>query len=173
MAQSLATIRSKNLTEIYGRRLGLYPETHPNAPGFLGGVSDLVRVVTDLTSGSSATPLPNHGYVNINVTSAGTTVAAAGGTFLLSNPAPGVSVKIFSGVQGTTSTQGSTTVALIRPTTAFLLASSEGTTMTTVLLSFGCGIELHGITTDLYRVGARMGAASSAGEPGISINGTT
>ena len=152
MAQSLETLRNNIVTHVFGRRLGLHQDDT------IVGPKDLKRAVQDLTSASTATALNNYGIVNINVTSAATT--AAGGVFLLSNPIPGVAVEIYSGVKGTTSTQGSTSVALLRPSTAFLLLSSEGTTNVAAQIAFGMGVRLIGITTDAYQIGQRSGSTA-------------
>jgi hypothetical protein len=160
MAISLQTLRGQRKTSIYGRRLGL---AAGNVTGeeWLQGMTGVKQPVTELTSGSTSQTLVQ-GFTAINVTSAVTTGT---NTFLLPLPVPGARVTYSQGVAGTTSTQGSTAIALIRPSTAFVIESSEGTTNTTVLLPFGTAVELMGMSTARYKVSGRSGL--------LTVNGTT
>ena len=162
MAQSLETIRNQILTSIFGRRLGLDPND------YLVGQKDIKHVVTDLTSASTATAIPAHGFVSYTGTSLATTTANAGATFLLSNPVTGVSVTVFN-VNALTSagSPGSTAFTMIRPSTAFVILSSEGTTNTTVNVAAGCAVTLTGLTTGVVAVTNRITLA------GVIVNGTT
>lgn len=149
MAISLNTLRSAKQTSIHGRRLAL------DVNDFLVGPKGVREAVTELTSGTTDQTLPNYGLTQINATSANTTATNA---YFIPNPTPGVSVRYAHGVDGTTSTQGSTSVALQRATTAFYIESSEGTTNIGVLLPFGTMVELTGMTTARYKVTARSGS---------------
>jgi hypothetical protein len=122
--------------------------------------------VSDLTSASTATAIPAFGYVNVTGTSLAT--SAAGGTFLLSNPVPGVEVTICN-INAATSaaSPGSTAMTFIRPSTAFVMYSSEGTTETTINLAPGSAVVLAGLSTGAYQVKGRTTLA------GVIINGTT
>ncbi len=57
--QTLAQIRAKTRTSVHGRQLGLGDD-------YLGGVKDLRKVVTHVTT--AGTVLPNHGIVILNST---------------------------------------------------------------------------------------------------------
>lgn len=158
MAQSLDSIRNKIVTTLLGRRLGL------DADEFLCGPKDLKHVVTDLTSASTATAIPNHGLVNIT----GTSLLTSAQTFLLSNPAPGVEVTITNiNADSSAASPGSTALTMIRPSTAFLIRSSEGTTETTINLAVGAAVTLMGLSTGYYQVKGRTTLA------GVIVNGTT
>lgn len=159
MALLIETIRSSILDSIKGRKIGLNPA------GYLAGPQDIVRQVTDLTSGSTATAIPAYGAVNVAASSLAT--SAAGGTFLLSNPVPGVGVVISNVATSQAATGGSTAMTFIRPSTAFYMQSTEGSTMTTLNLTWGSAVELFGLSTALYLVKSRT---SLAGSP---MNGTT
>lgn len=158
MALSLTTLRNTILTSLHGRRLGL------GANDFLQGQKDLKRVVTDMTSASTGTAIPNHGYVGITGSSALTSAQ----TFLLSNPEPGVEVTIANlNANSSAASPGSTALTMIRPSTEFYIRSSEGSTGTTINLTPGCAVTLAGLSTDLYQVVQRITLA------GTIINGTT
>lgn len=160
MAQSVNDLRSKILTSIYGRRLGM------DANEFLVGQKDIKKAVLDLTTGSTATALNNYGQVNIVASSLGT--SAAGAAFLLSNPEAGVDVSICNvNANSSAASPGSTALTLLRPSTAFVILSSEGSTMTTINLTPGSNIVLHGLSSALYQVKSRTTLA------GTVINGTT
>lgn len=160
MAFSLNAARNAMITSVFGRRLGL------DVGEYLVGAYDIRRTVTDLTSASTATAVPNQGITNIVGTSLMT--SAAGGCFLLSNPLPGVSYTVFN-VNAATSaaSPGSTALMLIRPTTAFVLQSSDGTTLTTINLTPGSAITITGLSTG---IAVATGRTSLAGTP---MNGTT
>lgn len=164
MAISLVSIRSGRQTSIYGRRLALARQSGvagAAAEEYLVGMNDVKRPVTELSSGSTGTSISPSAVTNINVTSAATT--ATGGAFLLSNPQPGVSCFVGTGVSGTTSTQGSTAIALIRPSANVAIESSEGSTMAAILLAYGNVVRLLGMSTARYKVVARSGAVTLTG----------
>lgn len=163
MAISLNTLRSAKQTSIHGRRLAL------DQQDFLVGPKGLREAVVELTSASTAQTLGNYGFNQINVTSAVTTATNA---FFIPNPTPGSRVSYSQGVSGTTSTQGSTSIALQRATTAFYIESSEGTTNIGVLLPFGTVVELLGMTTDRYKVANRVGVATTLAAA-VSLTGTS
>ena len=158
MAQSRNTLMASIITSIFGNRLGL------DSGEYLVGPRSMKTQVADLTSASTATALSAFGLNNILATTLAT--SAAGGAFTLPNPVPGVSMKVTSNPTAATGV-GSTAVWLLRPSTAFYIRSSEGTTMTSINLPTGSAIELTGVTTDQYMVTARNTLA------GTVINGTT
>jgi hypothetical protein len=160
MAQSLETLKNRIKTSLFGRRLGL------DNDDYLVGPPDIKREVTDLTSGSTATAIPARGIVNVTGSSLAT--SGAGGTFLLSNPVPGVEVTICNlNADTSAASPGSTAMTFIRPSTAFLIRSSEGTTETTINLAVGAAVTLVGLSTGYYQVKNRTTLA------GVIINGTT
>lgn len=160
MALSLNSIRNSMITSVFGRRLGLDKDE------YLAGVLDVRRIVTDLTSASTATAIPNNGLVTFTGTSLAT--SGAGGGFLMSNPVAGVDVTIFN-INAATSaaSPGSTAFTMLRPTTAFVIQSSEGTTETTINLAAGCAVTLTGVSSGIYAVKSRVTLA------GVIVNGTT
>ncbi len=161
MAQSLATLGNSIITSLFGRRLGL------DKDGFLVGFLDNKKVVTDLTTASTATAIPNNGIVQFTGTSLGT--SAAGGTFVLGLPVPGVSVTV-TNVNPVTSaaSPGCTAFFMIRPSTAFTIMTTGGTTMTTVQVIPGASVTLTGLTTALYQFTSMTGTSAA-----VLLNGTT
>ena len=141
MAQSLQTLRSKILTSIHGRRLGLDPDET------LVGPKSLKLTVQDLTSASTATVVNNYGVVVARISGSMTTATA---NFLLSNPIPGVDVELNYAQTSQAATAGSTGIAFSRPTTAFYIQSSDGSTGVAVLLTQGSACTLRGLSTDAY-----------------------
>lgn len=142
MAQSLETMKSGIVTTIYGRRLGLQVDET------LVGPKSLKFSVQDLTSGSSVgTVVNNYGVVVARISGSMTTANAA---YFLSNPIPGVGVKLCFALTSMGATAGSTAISFQRATTAFLIQSTDTSTGIGVLLTQGSACELMGITTDAY-----------------------
>jgi hypothetical protein len=143
MAQSLETLKSNIVTTVYGRRLGLQSDET------LVGPKSLKFAVQDLSSASTAgTVLNNYGVVVARIS--GSITTATQPQFLLSNPIPGVGVKICFALTSMGATAGSTAVAFQRATTAFLIQSTDTSTGIGVLLTQGSACELMGLTTDAY-----------------------
>lgn len=142
MAQSLETLRGNNITPIYGRRLGLQLDET------LAGPKAFKKPVQDLTSGSTATALNNYGTVVVRITGVAST--STGGAFLLANPIPGVDVEVCYAQTSQAATAGSTAVAFIRPSTAFYIQSTDGSTGVAVLCAQGGAFTLRGVSSDLY-----------------------
>lgn len=158
MAQLLETLRSSIIDSIKGRKLGL------DLNGYVVGVPDVKRQVTDLTSASTGTSIPAYGFVGIT----GTSLLTSAQAYLLSNPVPGVEVTIANlNADSSAASPGSTALTMMRPSTAFVIKSSEGTTMTTINLAVGNVVKLLGLSTGVYQVSARSGTA------GVIVNGTT
>lgn len=148
MAQSLETLRSNNITSLFGRRAGLQLDET------LAGIKAVKHAVQDLTSASTGSTLNNYGMVNI----AGTSLLTSAQIFLLPNPIPGVSVQISNvRANATAGTSGSTALALSRPSTAFYIESSEASTGVGIVLSEGASVVLSGLSTAKYVVAARSG----------------
>lgn len=141
MAQSLETLRNNRITSLYGRRLGL------DSDETLVGVKGLKEVVQDLTSASTGTSVNNYGTVVARISGSMTTATA---NFLLSNPIPGVDVRLCYAQTSQAATAGSTGIAFSRPSTAFYIQSSDGSTGVAVLLTQGSACTLRGLSTDAY-----------------------
>lgn len=135
MAQTLETIRGLARTTIHGRRLGIGHDE------FLVGVKDIRKVVTEATSDTTGTNLPNHGLVSV--------VTTTDDGWTLTDPEIGVSVRIAT---GTTSTGVHTITGA-----AATIVSSEQSTMGVISIVGGGGmsVELMGLTTAKWLVTAR------------------
>lgn len=140
MAQSLDTARRLSKTSIRGRRLGL------DGDEFLVGVKDVRHVVTNATSSTTATNLPNHGLVSI--------ITTTNDGWVLADPEVGVGVKI---VTGSTST-GVHTVTCANAT----IFSSVSTTIGIISFIGGGGscCELMGLTTAVWSLVSRTSTAT-------------
>lgn len=158
MAKTLETFRSSVVDSVKGRKLGL------DNGGYLVGIPGVPQPVTDLSSGSTATAILPYGVTRLQLTTAAT--SGAGGVFILSNPVPGVSCTIINGYTST-GALGSTAATLLRPSTAFYIISSEGTTNTTIVMSSQGQVTLTGVSTDAYVVSSRTLTSM------VSANGTT
>lgn len=142
MAQLLETLRSRNVTPIYGRRLGLQQDET------LAGPKDIKKQVVDLTSASTAQAIPNHGYVVARIS--GSITTATQPAFTISNPIPGVDVCVNYAQTSQAATAGSTALAFIRASTAFYIQSTDGSTGVAVLVAHGGAFTLRGLSTDAY-----------------------
>lgn len=138
MAQSLDDNRDLSITSIRGRRLGL------DGSEFLVGVKDVRKVVTNATSDTTGTLLPNHGLVSV--------VTTTNDTWTLTDPAAGVSVTL---VTASTST-GVHTIS----NQAATINSSNGDEGDGVLLKgAGAYVQLMGLTTAVWALTARASTA--------------
>ena len=139
MALSLATIRSKILTSIHGRRLGL------DSDEFLAGPKGVRQVVTNATSDTTATAIPNHGFVTV--------VTTTDDGWTLTDPLPGISVRI-----ATNST--STGTHTVTPAAATINSTNGIAGSAFQLVSQGAYIELTGVTTAVWAVTSRGSTAT-------------
>jgi hypothetical protein len=138
MAQSLDQARSKIKTSIHGRRLGLDNDE------MLVGVKAIRHVVTNGTSDTTGTALPNHGLVSV--------VTTTDDSWILTDPIPGVPVRL---VSGSTST-GVHTVTCA----AAVIHSTNGIEGASVLLKgAGAHAELTGLTTAAWSLTSRGSTA--------------
>lgn len=157
MAQSLETLRSSNITSLFGRRAGLQSDET------LAGIKDVKRVVQDLTSASTGTTLNNYGIVNIS----GTSLLTSAQVFLLPAPIAGVEVTINNQRLNTTAgTSGSTVISIDRSTATHQIASSEASSGVAIQLNEAASVTLKGITSTLYQLTARSGV-------GVTVLGAT
>lgn len=152
MAQSLETLRSNNVTPIYGRRLGLQQDET------LAGPKDIKRAVQEITSASTATTVNSHGIVVARMSGSMTTASQP--AILLGNPIPGVAVDLVYAFTSYGATAGSTAVAFQRGTTDFTIHSSNTSTGIGVLLAQGKTVRLLGLTTDQYAVQGPLGTTA-------------
>ncbi len=158
MAQSLETLRGRILTSLFGRRLGLDKDE------YLVGPYDMKAVVTDLTSASTGTAIPAYGVTNIT----GTSLLTSAQTYLLSNPVPGVACTICNlNANTSAASPGSTAMTMVRPSTAFYINTTDGSTVTTLNITPGSAVTLMGLSTALYQIVGRTSLA------GVIANGTT
>ncbi|MGD9382245.1 MAG: hypothetical protein PVI03_07360 [Candidatus Thorarchaeota archaeon] len=138
MAQSLENNRSKIKTSVHGRRLGLDNDE------FLVGVKGIRMVVTNATSDTTGTAIPNHGLASV--------VTTTNDSWTLTDPIPGVPVRLAT---GSTST-GTHTITCAAAT----IYSTNGIEGASVLMSAaGAHIELTGLTTAAWVVTSRGSTA--------------
>lgn len=158
MASLLQTLRNSILDSIKGRKFGLDKDE------YIVGPLAFKPQVLDLSSASTATAIPPYGITHLLLTTAAT--SAAGGGFIMSAPVPGVSVKIVNDYTST-GALGSTAATILRASNAFSFQSSEGTTMTTIVLSSQGFVELTAISSAIYQITSRSLTTMAA------ANGTT
>lgn len=133
MAQSLDEARAEMLTSVHGRRLGI------DHAEFLTGVKGIRRVVTNATSATTGTNLPNHGLVSV--------VTTTDDTWTLTDPIAGCEVTICAGSSST----GVHTVSCAAAT----IISSNGIEGDGVVLNKGGYVQLEGLTTAVWMLTSR------------------
>ena len=141
MAQSIADIVGKMKTSIHGRRLGL------DNTGRLTGALGTRKVVTNATSATTGTALPNHGLVTV--------VTTTNDTWILTDPEAGCEVTVVTGSSST----GTHTVTCDN---AAINSSASSTAPGFVLTGGNAGITLVGATTALWVVAATRGTTAQA-----------
>lgn len=134
MAQTLEQGRSKAKTSIHGRRLGIDDTEH------LTGVKGIRNVVTNHTSNSTGTNIPNHGVAVIE--SSGTD------SFTLDDPIEGCVIHIAQ-----SSTAGTNTIV---PANASFQTSASSTGKALVMSGLA-GVTLVGASTSLWLASGRSG----------------
>ena len=146
MAQSLETLRGKNVTPIFGRRLGLQQD------GTLAGPLEMKLAIEDITSTVPTTALA-YGMTRVQ-----TSGSSQGPTqHFLPAPIPGVRKYICMHSTSTGSQQFRSTA-----NGASILTASDGTTAGT--LNFrgpGGSVELMGLTTAVWTVIGGMNVGST------------
>lgn len=151
MTQLLETLRNNILTSLYGRRLGLDKDQ------FLVGTKALKVATQTLTSGTTATAIPNYGATNITVTTGSASTASSVGTtevgtsWALEAPAEGVEKMIYLGL---TTTGRSTAGAVIQFGTGVTAYDSSITSSATGAKMDGTGawLRLWGLSTAQWMV---------------------
>ena len=141
MAQSLDTARKQIKTSVHGRRLGI------DHTEFLAGVKDIRRVVTQATSDTTGTALPNHGLVSV--------VTTTNDTWTLTDPVEGVQVELTTG-------STSTGVHTISCAAATIVSSVSSTFGGVTLTGGGAGMILSGLTTAVWTVTSRIGTTATS-----------
>ena len=136
MAQTLDAARSRSKTSVHGRRLGI------DRDEFLVGVKGIINVVTEATSATTGTNLPNHGLVSV--------VTAAARTWVLNDPVIGVQVELAT---GSTSTAAHT----ISCDNATIVSSQSSTFGAVVLTGGAAGVILKGLSTAVWLLTSRSG----------------
>jgi hypothetical protein len=131
MPFSLEEARNQIITSLYGRRLGLDKDNR------LIGIKGRREVITEATSNTTATQLPNFGIV---------TIASSNDiTWVIEDPQIGCEVKILTGTTSTGNHYIQTDNATIK--------SSFGSTQTQIdFLGGGAGMTLVGLSTSLWGV---------------------
>jgi len=147
MAQSLETLRSTNITPIYGRRLGLQSDET------LAGPKDIKLAIEDITSTVATTALA---YGITRVLTSGSSQGPV--QHNLPVPIPGVRKTILLQSTSTGSQQfGSTANG------AAIISASDGTTKGWInFVGPGGSITLIGLTTALWGVIARDGSSAAS-----------
>jgi hypothetical protein len=131
MPQSLEEARSKIVTSLHGRRIGLDDDER------LIGIKGRREVVTEATSDTTATKLPNYGVVTV--------VSSNEETWVIEDPIPGCEVKILTGSTSTGNHYINTDTATFK--------SSFGSTQTQIdMLGGGAGLTLIGLSTSLWGI---------------------
>jgi len=131
MPFSLEEARNQIITSLYGRRLGLDKDNR------LIGIKGRREVITEATSNTTATLLPNFGIV---------TIASSNDiTWVIEDPQIGCEVKILTGSTSTGNHYIQTDNATIK--------SSFGSTQNQIdFLGGGAGMTLVGLSTSLWGV---------------------
>lgn len=141
MALTLETIRNRILTSIHGRRLGLDRNEQ------IAGIKGMTRPVTDATSDTTGTDLPNYGILSV--------VTTTDDTWRLTAPYVGAEVTVMTGSSST----GVHTVAMAAGT---VIRSTNGIAGANVVLAGpGAAVNLAGITTALWAVTSMAGSTPS------------
>lgn len=151
MAQSLETLRSGNITSIYGRRLGFQPDET------LAGPKEMKLAIEDIGVSASTVLNPTTALA-YGVTRVLTSGSSQGPTqHFLPAPIPGVRKYI---VMHTTSTGSQQFLSTANG--ASILAASDGTTKS--VLNFtgpGGSVQLLGLTTAVWAVVGGMNVGST------------
>ncbi len=139
MAFSLDQLRRRILTSIHGRRLGL------DHNEFAVGPKGLRVPITDATSDTTGTALPNHGLVSV--------VTTTDDVWTLTDPLPGCEVTLFTG-------SSSTGVHAIVPAAATIVSSNGIAGSSISMGGAGASITLAGISTAAWILKNALGAST-------------
>ena len=140
MALSLETIRNRIRTSIHGRRLGLDGNEQ------IAGIKGMTRPVTDATSDTTGTALPNYGVVSV--------VTTTNDSWTLTDPYVGAEVSLMTGSSSTGIHTITCAAATIRSTNGIAGAN-------VVLTGMGACVNLVGISTAIWAVTSMSGSTPS------------
>lgn len=141
MALSLETLKNGILTSIHGRRLGLDKDET------LVGPKHMKRQVTDATSDTTGTALPNHGINSV--------VTSTNDTWTLTDPYGGAEVTLITGSSSTGIHTITCAAATIRSTNGIAGAN-------VVLTGAGASMSLLGISTGVWATVGSHGSTVSS-----------
>ena len=140
MALSLETIRDRIRTSIHGRRLGL------DGNDQIAGIKGMTRPVTDATSATTGTALPNYGINSV--------VTTTDDSWTLTDPYVGAEVTLMTGSSSTGIHTITCAAATIRSTNGIAGAN-------VVLTGAGACVNLVGISTAIWAVTSMAGSTPS------------
>ena len=140
MALSLNTLKNAILTSLHGRRLGLDKDE------CLVGPKLMKRPVTDATSDTTGTALPNHGVVSV--------VTTTNDTWTLTDPFVDAEVTLMTG-------SSSTGIHTINCAAAVIYSTNGVEGSDVILTGAGAGMSLIGISTSQWSVTSRAGSSPS------------
>jgi len=141
MAFSLENLRSNILTSIHGRRLGI------DHNGFLVGPKPVRHQVTNATSDTTGTAIPNNGFHTV--------VTTTNDTWTLTDPAPGCEVTLGAGTV-------STGIHTISPVAATIISTNGVAGSGIAFDGPGDSISLVGISTAQWMVTSNSNSVVSS-----------
>lgn len=139
MGFSLGQLANRIRTSIHGRRLGL------DDADFLVGPKGIRPPITDATSDTTGTALPNHGLVSV--------ISTTDDVWTLSSPVPSCEVTIFCG-------SSSTGTHAVVPTNATIISSNGVAGSSISMAGAGASITLCGISTAQWILKNVLGAST-------------
>lgn len=137
---SETTLKNRIMTSLHGRRIGLGPD------GEVIGPRAYTRGVTDATSDTTGTALPNDGIVSV--------VTTTNDTWTLTDPYPGAEVTLMTG-------SSSTGIHTISCAAAVIYSTNGVEGANVVLTGAGAAMSLVGVTTGRWSVTSRAGSSPS------------
>ena len=140
MALALDTIRDNMQISIHGRRCFV------DINGNLGGFKGITRPVTDGTSDTTGTALPNYGINRV--------VTSTNDTWTLTDPYVGAEVTLMTG-------SSSTGVHTVSPAAAVIYSTNGIAGSGVVLTGAGACVSLLGISTGIWQVTSMAGSTPS------------
>jgi len=147
MAKSLESHRSDIRTSIHGRRIGL---THDD---YLVGQKEFKRAVTNATSDTTGTNIPNYGFHTV--------VTTTNDTWTLDDPTPDTEVTI-----ATNSTSTGNHVVL--PDNATIVSTNGVAGSSMILQGIGACARLIGISTAQWLLTSRGGSTTAGATVAVS-----
>ena len=141
MAFTIDQLRRKVLTSIHGRRIGL------DIDGFVVGPKGGRVPVTDATSDTTGTNLPNHGIISV--------VTTTNDTWTLTDPVPGCEVKLGTGSSST----GTHTISFAAAT----CVSTNGIASSAIAMQGGGAyVGLVGLSTAAWQISSVKDSSGSS-----------